>query len=40
SPRVQIAEHGRHPAVIIDVANEEDLGGLLYAWFRQGFLDE
>ncbi|MCI78053.1 hypothetical protein A2U01_0099323, partial [Trifolium medium] len=33
-------EHGRHPAAVIDVAYEEDLVGLLYAWFRQRFLDE
>ncbi|MCI95804.1 hypothetical protein A2U01_0117103, partial [Trifolium medium] len=28
-----VVEHGCHPATIIDVAYEEDLGGLLYAWF-------
>ncbi|MCI63664.1 hypothetical protein A2U01_0084921, partial [Trifolium medium] len=40
SPSGQVVEHRRHPTVVIDVAYEEDLGGLLYARFRQGFLDE
>ncbi|MCI40000.1 hypothetical protein A2U01_0061232, partial [Trifolium medium] len=39
-PSAQVLEHGCHPAAIVDVAYEEDLGCLFYAWFRQSFLDE
>ncbi|MCI82063.1 hypothetical protein A2U01_0103337, partial [Trifolium medium] len=40
SSRVQVKKYGSHPTAVIDVAYEEDLGGFLYARFRQGFLDE
>ncbi|MCI94727.1 hypothetical protein A2U01_0116025, partial [Trifolium medium] len=37
SPRVQVEKYRGHPTAVVDVAYEEDLGGLLYARFRQGF---